>query len=142
MASIQQSSIAASDEGTGAIDWDAVRAASSITQHWYTDDAPNLRHLVQFYGGGIGGQFIEKLTEFVTAAVLDNRRIPSYLWAAFAKLKVDANALCPFVIWAIVKAEAKAAPKFVLGGMTNFIKPPHINSLAEKSRRWSKPTIS
>ena len=51
-----------------------------------------------------------------------------------AKLRVDAAALCPFVIWAIIKAEAKASPEHVSGGVTNSIKPSHIAILGEKNK--------
>ena len=58
---------------TGAIDWDAVKDRIHI------DDLPYLCTLVQNYGGGRDGLFIRNLSEFVTAAVPDNRRIPSHV---------------------------------------------------------------
>ena len=53
---------------------------------------------------------------------------------ALAKLKLEAVTLSPFVIWSIVKAEAKATKEFVSGGVTNFIKPADITSLGEKRK--------
>ena len=119
---------------TGAIDWEAVKSGASITECRCIEDIPYLCTIVQNYGGGHSGQFIRKLSEFVTAAVPDNRRLPSSFWAALAKLKVEADALSPFVFWSIVKAEAKAPEAFVSGGVTSYISKNEISSLGDKKR--------
>ena len=95
------------DPKTGDIDWEALKVAASVTESRYNDDIGYLCTLAQKFGGGASGRFIRKLSEFVTAAVPDNRRLPSKFWAALAELRVDVSSLCPFVIWGIVKEEAK-----------------------------------
>jgi len=63
--------------------------------------------------------------------VPDNRRIPSHIWAALAKLKFEAEALCPYVVWSIIKAEAKCHDDHVHNGVTNFIRTSDIASLID-----------
>ena len=89
---------------------------------------------MQLYGGGSNSKFIEKMCEFATAAVPDNRRIPSYFWGALAKLNVEADALSPFVVWGCVKTEAKAPGDCVSGSVTNYIKPNEIGALVSKKK--------
>ena len=72
---------------------------------------------MQNYGGGRDRLFIRKLGDFVTAVVSDSRRLPSKFWAALAKLTFEADAMCPFVIWSIVKTEAKTPDGTVSGGV-------------------------
>ena len=47
----------------------------------------------------------------------------------------SADALCPFVIWSIVKTEAKAPDNHVTNGLTSYIKVGEIQSLAEKNEK-------
>ena len=49
---IQETSVALADEKTGAIDWEAVQAASAVTQSRIIEDIPHLCTIIQMYGGG------------------------------------------------------------------------------------------
>ena len=134
LVAIQEMANDIADPQTGAIDWTAVQKAASATEHRFIDDVPYLCTIVQLYGGGNDGQFLRNFTAFVQAAVPDNRRVPGLLWKALAHLKLDAAAMSPYVIWAILKTEASCPKECVMNGVTGFLTAGSIGLLASKEK--------
>ena len=135
VAQIQDTSVDLADKDTGAIDWEAVQAASSVTESRCTENIPYLCNIVQMYGGGKEGRFVKKIGEFVQTAVPDNRRIPGHIWRSIANLQVDSSTMAPYVVWAILKAEAMCPKEHVSNGVTEYFSPASVSMLPVKQKR-------
>ena len=112
-----------SKSSSGVVDWAGI---GKVVARRTGDNAivPVLLRYVQLYGGGERGLFISELNKFHQAHVPSGRVIPARTFQALVDLKLEPHELCPFVVNAVVKAQA-SGPK-VDHGICNYVSSPDI----------------
>ena len=114
----------------GAVAWQVIANTVVRLSQCSHDDIAHLLLFAQKWGGGASTTFLDDLSNFHKAFVKPGRTVPASTWKALADLRVSADELCPFVVYAVVKAQAFCPSSNFDDKICKYVTVDDINSLA------------